>query len=343
MAMSNRVNRQWRLKSRPTGLIKPDNFELVSEAIPDPADAQFLIRNVYLSLDPAMRGWMVDRPSYVPPVQIGEVMRGLAVGIVEKSNHPKFSAGDRVQGMFGWQDYLLSNGEAVTKLPVSELPFSAYLGLFGLAGLTSYAGLLEVAQPKAGETLLISGAAGSVGSLVGQIGKIKGLRVVGIAGSDEKCNWLREELAFDAALNYKEANFKKELKAACPNGVDIYFDNVGGEILETALYLMNTFGRVVACGMISLYNAIQAVPGPANFPLVISKRLKIQGFIATDYSSKVKEMVSSFTQWYSSGQLKYRVDIVRGLEQAPVAINKLFDGSNQGKLMVQVSDPPGAA
>jgi NADPH-dependent curcumin reductase len=342
MSMSNRVNRQWRLKSRPTGLIKPDNFELVSEALPEPAEAQLLIRNVYLSLDPAMRGWMVDRPSYVPPVQIGEVMRGLAVGIVEKSNHPRFAAGDRVQGMFGWRDYLLSNGEAVTKLPVNELPFSAYLGLFGLAGLTSYAGLLEVGQPKAGETLLISGAAGSVGSLVGQIGKIKGLRVVGIAGSDEKCNWLREELAFDAALNYREANFKKELKAACPNGVDIYFENVGGEILETALYLMNTFGRVVACGMISLYNAIQAVPGPANFPLVISKRLKIQGFIATDYSSKVKEMVSSFTQWYNSGQLKYRVDIVRGLEKAPVAINKLFDGSNHGKLMVQVSDPPGA-
>jgi hypothetical protein len=342
MAMSNRVNRQWRLKSRPTGLIKPDNFEFVSEAILEPVEAQLLIRNVYLSLDPAMRGWMVDRPSYVPPVQIGEVMRGLAVGIVEKSNHPKFSAGDRVQGMFGWQDYLLSNGEAVTKLPVNQLPFSAYLGLFGLVGLTSYAGLLEVGQPKAGETLLVSGAAGSVGSLVGQIGKIKGLRVVGIAGSDQKCNWLREQLAFDAALNYKEANFKKELRAACPNGVDIYFENVGGEILETALYLMNTFGRVVACGMISLYNAIQSVPGPANFALVISKRLKIQGFIATDYSSKVKEMVTNFTEWYSSGQLKYRVDIVRGLEEAPVAINKLFDGSNQGKLMVQVSDPPPA-
>jgi hypothetical protein len=289
-----------------------------------------------------MRGWLIDRPSYVPPVQIGEIMRGLAVGIVEKSNHPKFAAGDRVQGMFGWQEYLLSNGEAVTKLPESGLPFSAYLGLFGLAGLTAYAGLLEVGQPKNGETVLISGAAGSVGSLVGQIGKIKGLRVVGIAGTNEKCNWLLKELAFDAVVNYKEADYKKQLKSACPNGVDIYFENVGGEILETALSLMNTFGRVVVCGLISQYNATAAVPGPSNFPLVISKRLKMQGFLAIDYSSKLKEMASNFANWHSAGLLKYRVDIVSGLESAPAAINKLFDGSNNGKLIVQVSDPPAA-
>lgn len=340
MSAANPVNRQWRLKSRPTGLIKADNFELVPQPMPEPGDAQLLIRNVYLSLDPAMRGWLIDRPSYVPPVQIGEIMRGLAVGIVEKSNHPKFAAGDRVQGMFGWQDYLLSNGEAVTKLPESELPFSAYLGLFGLAGLTAYAGLLEVGQPKGGETLLISGAAGSVGSLVGQIGKIKDLRVVGIAGTDEKCNWLLNELAFDGAVNYRDPNYRKQLKAACPNGVDIYFENVGGEILGTALSLMNTFGRVVVCGLISQYNATAPVSGPSNFVQVISKRLKIQGFLATDYSAKVKEIVSNFTPWHNSGQLKYRVDIVRGLEAAPVAINKLFDGSNNGKLMVQLSDPP---
>jgi NADPH-dependent curcumin reductase CurA len=337
---SNRINRQWRLKSRPVGLIKAENFELVSESLPEPGAGQFLIRNVYLSLDPAMRGWLIDRPSYVPPVQIGAVMRGLAVGIVEKSEHPKFAVGDKVQGMFGWQEYLLSTGEAVTKLPESRLPLSANLGLFGLAGLTAYAGLLEVGQPKSGETLLVSGAAGSVGSLVGQIGKIKGLRVVGIAGSDEKCAWLRGELGFDAAVNYKHADYKEQLKAACPNGVDVYFENVGGEILETALYLMNTFGRVVVCGMISMYNATAPVSGPSNFVLVVSKRLKIQGFIATDFAAKVKDMVTDFNQWHSSGQLKYRVDIVRGLEAAPTAINKLFDGSNNGKLMIQVSDPP---
>jgi NADPH-dependent curcumin reductase CurA len=340
MTDANRVNRQWRLKSRPFGLVKPDNFEFTSESVPQPNDGQFLIRNVYLSLDPAMRGWMVDRPSYVPCVKIGEVMRGLAVGIVEESNHPNFAAGDRVQGMFGWQEYRLSSGDGVTKLPESGIPFSAYLGLFGLAGLTAYAGLLEVGQPKSGETLLISGAAGSVGSLVGQIGKIKGLRVVGIAGTDEKCNWLVKQLGFDAAVNYKEADYKKKIKDACPNGVDIYFENVGGEILETALSLMNDFGRIAVCGMISIYNATTPARGPSNLALVISKRLKVQGFLALDYYSKVKDMVASFTEWYKSGKLKYRVDIVQGLESAPVAINRLFDGSHTGKLMVQVSDPP---
>jgi NADPH-dependent curcumin reductase len=339
MATANPANRQWRLKSRPTGLIKTSDFELVSEPTPELGEGQFLIRNVYLSLDPAMRGWLMDRPSYVPPVQIGEIMRGLAVGVVEKSNHPKFAAGDKVQGMLGWQEYLVSRGENVTKLLESPLPLTAHLGLFGLAGLTSYAGLLEVGQPKSGETLLVSGAAGSVGSLVGQIGKIKGLRVVGIAGTDEKCHWLVKELGFDAAVKYKDADYRQQLKAACPRGVDVYFENVGGEILEAALYLMNTFGRVVVCGLISQYNATEPVPGPPNFALVITKRLKVQGFIATDHSSKVKEMVTNFTQWYRSGQLKYRVDIVRGLEAAPAAINKLFDGSNRGKLIVQVSDP----
>jgi hypothetical protein len=198
---------------------------------------------------------------------------------------------------------------------------------------------VEVGQPKAGETLLISGAAGSVGSLVGQIGKIKDLHVVGIAGTDEKCKWLRDELGFDVAVNYKDADYKKQLKTACPRGVDIYFENVGGEILETALSLMNTFGRVVVCGLISQYNATTPVPGPSNFAAVISKRLKIQGFLATDHASKIKEMVTNFTQWHISGKLKYRVDIVRGLESAPAAINKLFDGSNTGKLMIEVSDP----
>ncbi len=342
MAETHAINRQWRLKSRPVGLIKPGDFELMPERIPELTEGQFLIRLVYLSLDPAMRGWVIDRPSYVQPVQIGEVMRGLAVGVVEKSNHPKFAAGDKVQGMFGWQEYLVSNGEGVTKLPDSSLPLSANLGLFGIAGLTSYTGLLEVGQPKAGETLLVSGAAGSVGSLVGQIGKIKALRVVGIAGTRKKCDWLVDELGFDVAVNYKDANYKEQLKAACPNGVDIYFENVGGDILNVALSLMNTFGRVVVCGLISQYNATEPVPGPSNFGMVIIKRLKVQGFIASDYALKLKEMITNFTEWYNSGRLKYRVDIVRGLEAAPTAINKLFDGSNQGKLIVQISDAPGA-
>ncbi|MEW9898144.1 NADP-dependent oxidoreductase [Chitinivorax sp. PXF-14] len=336
--MSTTTNRLWRLAVRPDGMIKQSDFNLVSEPVPALQEGQLRIRNVYLSLDPAMRGWLIDRPSYVPPVQIGEIMRGLAVGVVEESMHPKFAKGDTVQGMFGWQERVVSNGEGVTKLPASPLPLTANLGLFGLAGMTSYFGLLDVGQPKEGETLLVSGAAGSVGSLVGQIGKIKGLRVVGIAGSDDKCEWLVNELGFDAAVNYKKGDLRTQLKEACPKGVDVYFENVGGEILDTVLSVMNPFGRVVVCGLISQYNATEKVPGPYNFAMVISKRLRIQGFIATDFGSRVKEMINDYAQWYMAGKLKYRVDVVQGLEAAPTAINKLFDGSNTGKLIVQVSE-----
>lgn len=335
------TNRQWRLKTRPVGLIRQEDFDLVTETLPELQDGQLQVRTVYLSLDPAMRGWLIDRPSYVPPVQIGEVMRGLAVGVVEASRHPKFAEGDVVQGLIGWQERVISSGEGLTKLPQSPLPMTANLGLFGLAGMTSYFGLLDVGQPKEGETLLVSGAAGSVGSLVGQIGKLKGMRVVGIAGSDDKCEWLTKELGFDAAINYKNGNLRAQLKEACPKGVDVYFENVGGEILDTVLTVMNNFGRVVVCGLISQYNATEAVPGPYNFAMVISKRLKIQGFIATDYGSRVKEMINDYASWYMSGKIKYRVDVVPGLEAAPTAINKLFDGSNSGKLIVQVSGTPG--
>ncbi|WP_137936982.1 NADP-dependent oxidoreductase [Chitinivorax sp. B] len=336
--MTAATNHQWRLAHRPEGMIKTSDFNLVAEPVPELADGQVLIRNIYLSLDPAMRGWLIDRPSYVPPVQIGEIMRGLAVGMVESSRHPKFEKGDTVQGLFGWQEYLVSNGEGVTKLPSSPLPLSANLGLFGLAGMTSYFGLLDVGQPKEGETLVVSGAAGSVGSLVGQIGKIKGMRAVGIAGTDEKCDWLVDGLGFDAAINYKNGDLRGQLKAACPNGVDVYFENVGGEILDVVLSVMNSFGRVVVCGLISQYNATDKVPGPYNFAMVISKRLRIQGFIAPDYGPRVKEMITDFSTWYMDGKLKYRVDVVHGLDAAPTAINKLFDGSNQGKLIVQVSE-----
>jgi len=338
--MTQLVNRQWRLKQRPVGLIAQGDFDLVSAPVPELADGEFLIRNVYLSLDPAMRGWLIDRPSYVPPVQIGEVMRGLAVGIVEESRNAKFTKGSAVQGLLGWQEYVVANGQGVTLLPASPLPLTANLGLFGLAGMTSYFGLLDIGQPKEGETLLVSGAAGSVGSLVGQIGKIKGLRVVGIAGSAEKCEWLVKEPGFGAAVNYKDGNLRAQLKEACPNGVDVYFENVGGEILDTALSVMNNFGRVVVCGLISQYNATENVPGPYNFAMVISKRLKIQGFVAPDFGGRVKEMIGDFANWYGSGRLKYRVDIEQGLEAAPQAINKLFSGDNSGKLIVQISLAP---
>ncbi|MBP7079787.1 MAG: alpha/beta fold hydrolase [Rhodocyclaceae bacterium] len=333
------INHQWCLKRRPVGLIAPDDFELREVPIAPIGEGQVKVRNVFLSLDPAMRGWLIDRPSYVAPVQIGEIMRGLCVGVVTESNNPNFVPGDFVQGMFGWQEYFITNssGDGLTKLPPSSLPLEANLGLFGLAGMTSYFGLLDVGQPKEGETLLVSGAAGSVGSLVGQIGKIKGMRVVGIAGSEEKCEWLVKELGFDAAVNYKTDDLHGQLKAACPFGVDVYFENVGGRVLDEALSVMNNFGRIVVCGLISQYNATDAVPGPYNFAMTISKRLRIQGFVAPDYSGRVKEMIGEFSHWYSVGKLKYRVDIERGLEMAPMAINKLFKGENSGKLIVQIS------
>lgn len=330
-------NHQWRLQSRPEGLIKSSDFNWSSEPILDLQDGELLVRSIYLSLDPAMRGWLIDKPSYLPPVQIGEVMRGLVIGVVEKSRNPNFREGEHVQGLIGWQEYIVTTGKELTKLPPSPLPLVANLGLFGAAGMTAYFGLLDILQPKAGETLLISGAAGSVGSLVGQIGKIKGMRVVGIAGSDDKCDWLVNELGFDAAVNYKKGSLRQQLKEACPNGVDAYFENVGGEILDTAIGLMNTFGRIAVCGLISQYNATEPVPGPYNFAAVISKRLKIQGFVVTDYWGRAKEMIQDFGPWYASGKLKYRVDIVHGLESAPVAVNKLFDGSNNGKLVVQIA------
>ena len=333
------INYQWCLKRRPVGLIEAGDFELREVPISPITEGQVKVRNVYLSLDPAMRGWLIDRPSYVPPVQIGELMRGLCVGVVVESHNTNFVPGDFVQGMFGWQTYFITNATAdgLTKLPPSSLPLEANLGLFGLSGMTAYFGLLDVGQPKEGETLLVSGAAGSVGSLVGQIGKIKGLRVIGIAGSDDKCEWLVKELGFDAAVNYKSADLHGQLRTACPFGVDVYFENVGGEILDTALSVMNNHGRVVVCGLISQYNATDKVPGPYNFASVIAKRLRIQGFLAPDYSARVKEMLGEFSHWYSVGKLKYRVDIVQGLEAAPMAVNKLFNGENNGKLIVQVS------
>lgn len=339
--MAATVNHVWRLSTRPYGMIKPTDFEFLAEPLQEPDDKGILIRNVYLSLDPAIRGWLYDGKSYLPPVQIGEVVRCLGVGVVEQSRHPGFAVGDRVQGLLGWQEYALSNGEGISVLPVSELPLSAHLGLFGLAGRTSYFGLLDVGQPKEGETLLVSSAAGSVGSLVGQIGKIRGLRVTGIAGSDDKCEYLVRELGFDAAVNYRNSDLRELVKAACPGGVDVYFDNVGGEILDIALAEMNNFGRVVVCGSIAKYNATAPVPGPYNFSMVTSKRLRIQGLVASDFITRDREMLEDFTSWYKQGKLKYRIDLVKGLESAPAAVNRLFDGSNNGKLVVQVSEAPG--
>jgi NADPH-dependent curcumin reductase CurA len=335
--MTAKTNCQWRLSSRPVGMFKESDFKWTEEPVPELKDGEFLIHNQYLSLDPTNRGWAGEVDTYLPAVKLGDVMRGGAIGVVEESRNSSFKPGDHVSGLFGWQEYAVSNGAGVTKLPNNPaIPLTAYMGLFGHIGLTAYFGLLDVGQPKPGETLVVSGAAGAVGSLVGQIGKIVGCRVVGIAGSDEKCHWLTGELGFDAAINYKTENVGEALKRTCPKGIDVYFENVGGEILDAVLSQINLGARISLCGLISQYNATAPVPGPYNFVNILVKRARIQGFIVLDYASRAEEAMNALGKWLMEGKIKYRVDVVEGLEQAPRAVNKLFEGTNQGKLVVKV-------
>jgi NADPH-dependent curcumin reductase CurA len=338
--MSDPSNRQWRLAARPEGLIKETDFEWLEEPVRGLEDGEVLVRNIYLSLDPANRGWVREGPSYVEPVGIGDVMRGLTIGVVEASRNDRFAEGDTVTGAGGWQDYGISDGTDLRVIPPSPLPLTAYLGLFGMVGLTAYFGLLDVGKPQAGETLVVSGAAGAVGSIVGQIGKIVGCRVVGIAGSDAKCSWLTDELGFDAAVNYKTESVARRLHKHCPDGIDVIFENVGGEILDAELMWINNFARVVICGLISAYNATGAVPGPYMFRSVLVRRARIQGFVIIDYMDRTSEAIQQLSEWYADGKLKYRVDVYDGLETAPRNINRLFDGSHEGKLIIKVSDEP---
>lgn len=335
--MAQRINHQWRLAARPVGKIKESDFQWAEEPVAELKDGQVLIRNLYLSLDPANRGWVREEGSYMAPIPLGSVMLGGAVGVVEESRNPNFQAGDNVQGLLGWQEYAVSDGAGLNKLLNNPaVPLTAYLGLFGHIGLTAYFGLLDITNPKPGESLVVSAAAGAVGSIVGQIGKIKGCRVVGIAGSDEKCKWIVDELGFDAAINYKTENIREALKRTCPKGIDIYFENVGGEILDAALAMINLGARISVCGMISQYNATAPMPGPYNLINILTKRAKMQGFIVLDYMPRASEAIPELIKWYMEGKLKYRVDVVEGLKEAPRALNKLFDGSNQGKLIIKV-------
>ena len=338
--MSNLTNRQWRLAARPQGLIKESDFEWVEEPVRSLADGEVLVRNIYLSLDPANRGWVRETASYVEPVQIGDVMRGLTIGVVVESRNQRFSKGDIVSGTIGWQDYGISIGSDLREIRPGTLPLTAYLGLFGMVGITAYFGLLDVGKPRAGETLVISGAAGAVGSIVGQIGKIVGCRVVGLAGSDTKCSWLTDELGFDAAINYKTESVARKLHKHCPDGIDVIFENVGGEILDAEMVWINDFARIVICGLISGYNATEPVPGPSSFPLVLIRRARVEGFIVVDFADRYGEAVEKLSEWYEEGRLKYRVDVYDGLETAPRNINRLFDGSHDGKLIIKVSDEP---
>jgi NADPH-dependent curcumin reductase len=339
--MIAKVNRKWCLATRPVGAIAESNFNWKQEPVPSLEEGQILVRNIYLSLDPTNRGWLDEGGNYLPPVAIGEVMRSFGIGIVEQSRNIKFPEGTFVQGYLGWQDYAIANGTDDTNL--SELPkdpsvpLAAYLGLFSFIGITAYFGLLEIGKPKAGETLVVSGAAGAVGSLIGQIGKIKGCRVVGIAGSEEKCRWLKDELGFDTAINYKTESVLESLQQHCPNGIDVYFENVGGEIFDAVLSLINLRARIALCGLISQYNAVEPVPGHNLIDLVY-QRAKLEGFLVLDYLDRAQEALADLGEWYAQGKIQYRVDAIEGLENAPSAINKLFDGTNQGKLIIKVSE-----
>ncbi|MFM5979074.1 MAG: NADP-dependent oxidoreductase [Sphaerospermopsis kisseleviana] len=342
--MKSSINRQWRLGSRPVGDIKVSDFEYRQEPIPTPKAGEILIRNIYLSLDPTHRIWMSDRPQYMPPVEIGEVMRGLVLGIVEESKNPNFQRGDLVSGLLGWQDYaLITTGDLpyITKIPQPlTVPLTAFMAVLSFIGCTAYFGLLDIGKPQPGETLVVSAASGAVGSLVGQIGKIKGCRVVGITSSDEKCRYLLEELGFDAAINYKTADLSPALAASCPHGIDIYFENVGGEILDAVLTQVNLNARIPLCGLISTYNTEEPLPGPYNFSQILMKRVLIKGFIVTDYVPQWDLAFREMGQWIQQGKLKYQQEIVQGLENAPTAILKLFNGEKMGKLIVQISEQP---
>ncbi len=333
------TNHIWRLRKRPIGDITDDVLSFEEESIPEPADGECLFRLNYLSLDPTNRIWMSDMDQYMPPVAIDDPMRGVVCGTVIKSKNTAFKEGDIVSGIGIWADYQVASSEAVNLLgDIGSIPVIDAFGTLALVGPTAYFGLLDITDPQAGETVVVSAAAGAVGSIVGQIARIKGCHVVGIAGTDEKCQWITEELGFDQAINYKTENVPESLKSACPNGIDIYFDNVGGDILDVCLKLMNLNGRISTCGLISQYNATEEVPGPKNYPMILMQRLKVQGFIILDYVDRYPEAISALSQWLAEGKIKVRQDVTDGLENALETVKKLYTGANNGKLMIRVKD-----
>ena len=337
--MSSSMNRQILLKSRPVGEPKESDFALVETPIPEPGEGEVLNRTVYLSLDPYMRGRMSDRASYAAPVELGSVMVGGGVSQVMQSNHPQFSAGDFVLGYDGWQVYGVSKGETLRKLDPKQAPISYALGITGMPGMTAYFALLDVGQPQSGETVVISAASGAVGSVAGQIAKIKGCRVVGVAGSDAKCDYVVKELGFDECINRNTQDLSSALKAACPDGIDVYFDNTAGAILEAVLQQINLGARIPLVGLISQYNAENPPPGPNLMPLLV-KRALIKGFLVSDYQQRQAEFLNDVVQWLQVGKLKYKEDVVEDLENAPRAFIGLLQGKNFGKLIVKVSDDP---
>jgi len=313
-------------------------LSLEKEAIPQPGAGEILVRLNYLSLDPTNRIWMSDMDQYLPPVALGAPMRGVICATVVQSRAAGFAPGDVVSGLGMWADYQLAAPGALARMsPVEGASLAEAFGLFAVVGPTAYFGLLDVGKPKAGETVAVSAAAGAVGSLVGQIARIKGCRAVGLTGSDAKCRWLTEELGFDAAINYKREDLSAALQRACPKGIDVYFDNVGGAILDACLQHMNLNGRIPTCGLISQYNATSAPAGPKGYGIILMKRLTVQGFIVLDYAPRFREAIGALGQWMRQGQLQFRVDVHEGLENAVTALRLLFTGENRGKLMIHVA------
>jgi NADPH-dependent curcumin reductase len=332
------TNRQVRLAARPSGLPVDSDWEHRQEPIAEPGPGEFVVDVSYLSLDPAMRGWMNAGASYIDPVEVGEVMRAGGVGSVSASEHPAFAVGDQVYGMFGVQEHALSNGKGVVKIDTALAPAPTYLGTLGMTGLTAYFGLLDVAKVQQGDTVVVSGAAGAVGSVAGQIAKIKGARTVGIAGGEQKCRWLVEELGFDAAIDYKSDDVRGALREHAPAGVDVYFDNVGGEILDIVLTRLARHARIVICGAVSQYNATEAVRGPSNYLSLLVFRATMTGMVVFDYAERFREATAALAGWMQEGRIVSREHIVDGGVQAfPQALLKLFAGENIGKLVLRVS------
>ncbi len=333
------TNHRWVLKRRPQGEIKPGDLDYIAEPVRDLAEGEVLIRNVYLSLDPTNRIWMSDMDQYMPPVEVGAGMRGGVIGVVESSRSERFKPGDIASpGLGAWETYTIGH-EGFTRLvtPVPGLPLTALMSVLGGTGLTAYFGTMFIGEPKPGETMVVSAAAGAVGSIAGQIGKIQGARVIGIAGGPKKCAWLTEELGFDGAIDYKNENVGAALDRLCPNGVDVNFENVGGEIMDAVFSRMNNFGRMILCGMISGYNSHGVMPGPSDFSRILMRRLLVKGFIVTDYLPRAGEAMADLVPWVMQGRVQWKAHVVDGLENALDALGRLFTGDHDGKLLVRVS------
>jgi NADPH-dependent curcumin reductase CurA len=342
--MTANKNRQVLLAARPRGEPTPDDFRLVEAEVPEPGPGQMLLHTIYLSLDPYMRGRMNAGPSYASPVEIGAVMEGGTVCAVVQSNLPQFRPGDVVLARSGWQEYVLSDGQGVQKVDPALGPISYALGVLGMPGMTAYTGLLNIGKPQPGETLVVAAASGAVGSVVGQIARIKGCRVVGIAGGERKCRHVQEELGFEACLDHRQPDLAGRLKAACPRGIDVYFENVGGPVFDAVLPLLNDFARVPVCGLIAHYNATELPAGTNRLPLVMRnilvKRLTFRGFIVWDFASQYSDFLADVSGWLREGRIKYREDITDGLENAPRELIGLLKGENFGKKLIRVSPDP---